>query len=263
MCDICNDRGYILPVGRSGPFRAELCECMKNCKKCDGLGFIFKMKNEYRYTEPCKVCGGVRRVVANLNYAKIPVKFAKATLDNYQAMNNQQKLAVQNIRGFLKMLKREKWSGIALSGPVGIGKTHLIVATAKELIEKKNRRVLFYNMSDLFASLKRAYDGRGDRTASDILDEIIKVDTLILDDLGKGRSDSDWEYNIVEEIISTRYSDGRGLLLVTTNYPITHRVKGAFEETLEDRIGPRAFSRLIEMTREISFTGIDIRRALS
>ena len=90
----------------------------------------------------------------------------------------------------------------------------------------------------------------------------------MIDDLGSHRV-TDWVEDTVTAIINHRYNE-RKALIVTTNLPDPvlgdskvekDAVSGKFnvKDTLADRIGARAHSRIYEMCRVIQVPGRDYR----
>ena len=83
--------------------------------------------------------------------------------------------------------------------------------------------------------------------------------------MGKGRL-TEWEISIIDDIISRRYN-GLRPILGTTNYdwkepsgnPTPSLMSQEFKQTLGDRIGSRAFSRLQETSLPFSISGSDYR----
>ena len=88
---------------------------------------------------------------------------------------------------------------------------------------------------------------------------LIETEVLVIDELGKGRS-SDWELNILDQLISKRYNASK-ITLITTNYVSKEYMKED-QETLEARVGDRIASRLHEMCEFIYIEGQDHRKAL-
>ena len=79
--------------------------------------------------------------------------------------------------------------------------------------------------------------------------------------MGKGKS-SEWEQNILDQLISKRYNSSKKTL-VTTNYVARESLpKGSRNkmEILEDRVGERIASRLYEMCTPLYIEGSDYRK---
>jgi DNA replication protein DnaC len=104
-----------------------------------------------------------------------------------------------------------------------------------------------------------------------VLDPVVKVEVLLLDDLGASKP-SLWALETIGHILNARYNDNR-VTLVTTNYfdadvnprPVTRPSSmrpSAVEDSLGDRIGTRIRSRLYEMCRTIEISAPDYRKEI-
>ena len=88
---------------------------------------------------------------------------------------------------------------------------------------------------------------------------------LAIDEIGKGGKNREFEQGVLDEILSVRYNAGRPTLLAT-NYPrpdTDHwqfKADGQSAENLEQRVGPRIFSRLHELCDLIDVNGPDQRK---
>ena len=93
--------------------------------------------------------------------------------------------------------------------------------------------------------------------------------------MAKGRN-TDWELTILDHFISARYNDDDKVTLVTTNFKDKLDLGAGQEDkgnlraglsnaatryTLEDKIGPRIFSRLMEMCKKVYLQGKDFRQS--
>jgi DNA replication protein DnaC len=146
--------------------------------------------------------------------------------------------------------------GLVLSGPVGVGKTHLAVSTLKGLTER-GYTCLFYEFGSLLKEIQDSYNPNTKTSELTVLRPVLVADVLVLDELGASKP-TDWVRDTMAHIINSRYNDRR-LTIFTTNYP-DERMDGR-EETLEDRIGVRLRSRLFEMCRSVKIKGDDYRRS--
>ena len=127
---------------------------------------------------------------------------------------------------------------------------------------------------DFFELLRDIRHGYGeDISEKDFIDPYVGVKVLVIDELAKGRN-TDWEITILDHFISTRYNDDDKVTWVTTNFsdnlenPLTptgrndkQGLSNAYSRfTLEEKIGARIHSRLMEMCKKINLEGKDYRR---
>lgn len=262
-CDDCHWSGFYI-TEKDNYARAELCACTDSCIECGGSGTrMSKNKNGYTYLSPCPVCGVMRRNVKLYNLAGIPAKYSHvlqvdAGLDP-RKINKSLQMALKYAKDeFVKKYPTKK--GFLLMGPSGLGKTHLAIGTISELTLYNGIRCLFKDFFYLLSELKQAYsDGIAE---NDVIMPLIETEVLVIDELGKGRS-SDWELNILDQLISKRYNASKQTL-VTTNYvsyDIAREI-GEEREILEERVGQRIASRLYEMCEFMYLQGKDYRKEI-
>ena len=113
---------------------------------------------------------------------------------------------------------------------------------------------MFTDFFFLLADLRKAYsEGIPE---NEIIGPLITAEILVIDEMGKGKS-SEWEQNILDQLISKRYNSSKKTL-VTTNYVAREslpRRSAARTEILEDRVGERIASRLYEMCTPLFIKG--------
>ena len=265
----CQGTGYVVQaVG--GLARAARCECVLRCPLCVGSNLLAVDG----VSRPCKQ-PSPGAVIARLNRASIPARFAQATLGNFSNLNGDMKKHLKTLCAWLKEFKPASSRGLVLSGPVGLGKTHLLIALTKELIAK-GISVKFVDFFQLLSILRDGF--ASDRSELSTLEPLIAVDVLAIDEIGKGRN-SEWEKNILDQLIMGRYNRNR-TVIASTNYRLTapKTVKrGSFNvplDTEEDSqrppeysgkelralVGDRTYSRLVEITDFYELHGEDFRQ---
>lgn len=164
------------------------------------------------------------------------------TLDNYTADNSTNEQALNFMKRMLRdYLKFEK-GNVILSGPPGIGKSHLSIGLAKALNEQSKecenpKSVIFISTSALFNKIEESFNGRGEFTESYAVDMLSKVDFLFLDDLGKESSMStnlkeanEWRQRVLFKIL-----DSRQTTFFNTNLS-SNDIKKIYNQALADRI---------------------------
>jgi len=160
--------------------------------------------------------------------------------------------------------------GLLLMGQSGVGKTHLAVATLKELI-RRGHAGLFCDYRELLKEIQASYNPASESTEMGILEPIRTVELLVLDDLGASKP-SAWVLDIIGLVLNARYNERR-MTILTTNYfdeddgadpgvkfPSGEQRKKIKDDSLADRIGARMRSRLFEMCRTVEVDAPDFRR---
>lgn len=260
-CRECSGRGYLISPENGQYARAEICDCVSECSECGGSGTVF-LENErgYRYLERCGFCGVTRLKVRRYNNAKIPSKFVDVLRSDDidpREPDQSQYAAMSYVKSFVDKYPKEK--GFLLMGGPGVGKTRLAVGAIAELTLQKAVECVFTDFFFLLADLRKAYsEGIPE---NEIIGPLITAEILVIDEMGKGKS-SEWEQNILDQLISKRYNSSKKTL-VTTNYVAREslpRRSAAKTEILEDRVGERIASRLYEMCTPLFIKGSDYRK---
>jgi DNA replication protein DnaC len=274
-CSTCDRQRYLLEPKRDR-IRARRCpSCFETCPRCAGEKYEYVTNDQgYTFAKECPVCTPLDDRIELLNAANLPAKYHSRdkSLDafSYQTQSGKQ---IGNLFKVLQKLMR--WSdeykpgerGFVLHGPVGTGKTHLMVAVLRRLILNSGVPSRFIEFTHLLSEIKQQFDaGKGE---SEIMAPLAEIEVLAIDELGKGRN-TPWQLSIIDEIISKRYN--RGLTtLFTTNYPLQEPQLDAnasdaaltrqmTQETLLERIDERIFSRLHEMVDFIEIDAPDYRK---
>jgi DNA replication protein DnaC len=142
--------------------------------------------------------------------------------------------------------------GLWLMGDVGTGKTTLAMLVSKAAVEA-GRTVAIYSLPRLLSRIRRTYDAEaGEQSYLEFFERLTEVDLLHIDDLGAEKR-SDWVLEQLYAIVNERYETQRSVV-VTTNLA---------QEALEEQIGPRTVSRLVEICGDpLPLFGDDMRYAV-
>lgn len=231
-CARCAGTGRVEVTGADGSIRIGRCRCQKVVVAC-----------------------------ALWNAAEVPARHAHCTLDTFKSELPGASPGLTLARHWLKAYDPKKETrGLVLEGEPGRGKTHLLCGILRELVFRHHVEVRFVEFSHLLSTMKESFDKRGGDPVR--LTLLARVPILAIDELGKGRK-TDWELQIIDEIVSRSYNQ-RNVLLGTTNFPpAPTRTTGTLAqpgvESLEDRLGERVFSRLREMVTFAPVKGEDFR----
>lgn len=157
--------------------------------------------------------------------------FDKDTVENevIQAYNK----AIRYSRDFEK-IRNERVNSIALLGNSGIGKTHLLMAIANNLLAR-GVEVIYFPWVE---GMENLLDFKGDRKPT--IERMQQCEVLFLDDLFKGRDNpTSFQFETAWGILNYRYLNNKPILVSS-------------ERSISDLLGiDEAFgSRIAEMTRK-------------
>lgn len=173
------------------------------------------------------------------NIANIAPRFRDKTFGNYS-------IEPDNKHAHLAAFQFNPYKGdtLVLMGKCGVGKTHLAAAIANTWLKKVD--VLFVCVPEMLHSLRENFSkNKTDNVGIQIL-KTVKL--LVLDDIGAEKS-SDWVREIIFLIINYRY-EHKLSTVITTNHTM---------QELDEKLGIRIVSRIMEMSRQIKIDAEDWR----
>jgi DNA replication protein DnaC len=229
--------GDVVPLRRRGGGEpAGACPLAK----CDGTGWV---ESEGGAVEPCE-CRSIGRTRSRARglATTIPARFRGVSLErpplSDMARQPETRAVVAHVVDYVDHLddRLADGAGLWLSGDVGTGKTTLAMLVSAAAVDA-GRSVAIYSLPRLLARIRRTYDA--DATEDSYLsffERLTSVDLLHIDDLGAEKR-SDWVLEQLYAIVDERYQSRRAMV-VTTNLD---------EEALEEQIGARTVSRLVEI----------------
>jgi len=260
---------------------------IENCPLCQGTGWKLLPRGDGssgKVATACD-CDMENRAAQIVKRARIPKRYEHCDFESYVTdleggdeykpghllSLKQAKLIAQ---GFARDYPTATDSGLLLMGNSGAGKTHLAVATLKELL-KRGFAGYFCEYGKLLKDIQDSYNRESESTEMSILNPVVNVEVLVIDSLGEIKPSS-WILDIIGYVLNTRYAaasrdlSNRRCTIITTNFTDVAAEKQARmpsgklfvnrEETLADRIGARVRSRLYEMCRTVEVFAPDFRR---
>jgi len=188
----------------------------------------------------------------------IPRKYRGVSLErppiSDMARDPRQAPVYKEVKGYVEEIddRLDEGEGLWLMGDVGTGKTTLAMLVSKAAVEA-GRTVAIYSLPRLLSRIRRTYDAEaGEQSYGEFFERLTQVDLLHIDDLGAEKR-SDWVLEQLYSIVNERYESQRSVV-VTTNLD---------QAALEEQIGPRTVSRLVEICGDpLPLFGDDMRYAV-
>jgi DNA replication protein DnaC len=221
QCQICNDRGYLrydVPVGHPSFGQVYACECRKLEMAHDRIDKL--------------------RRISNLS------AFSGSSFEDFNADVPGTQAAKEAAMDFA-LDPTHRW--LVLSGPVGVGKTHLGVAIAQFAIEQHMMNAYFAAVPDLMDHLRSAFAPGATEGYDERFEEIRNAQLLVLDDLGTENA-TPWAQEKLYQIINHRYIE-RLPTVITTNVDL---------RKIDDRVASRMLDHRLSTHVDIDAT--DYRR---
>lgn len=199
----------------------EKCECGAEAKR------------KYQGQPCCKDCYMEFRMPEFLQRRGIPSIYHQAKIDDFK-------------------IKVPLDESLMITGAVGCGKTHLMVALIREDILDSNiclpMTSLFVKTNDILFQIRNTYNNNSNETEQTLVEKYCNIPNLYLDDIGLSKI-SEWGLAVLYQIVDYRYGENLRTI-VSSNLDMDH---------LNDAIGERIVSRLYGMCTKIKLVGQDRR----
>lgn len=233
-------RGLLVENG----YPADYLDLHYTCSACDDTGYLRTGYCDCFKRELNRIAAESLNRQAQLTLSR----FSDFSLDYYRAGGEQCFATMENVLRFCK----DYAAGFSLSSPsllmlgkTGLGKTHLSLAIAAEVIDA-GYQVVYDSVINLLHKIEREHFGRA--ADENTLGLLLSCDFLIMDDLG-AEFDSGFYVSTVYNVINTRLN--RGLpTIISTN--LRH-------EEVQKKYEERIVSRLFACYTCLQFQGKDIR----
>lgn len=213
--------------------RCPICENLKNRQLTESQ-FVEKKRSEMKRRKRMEKEG-------------IEPEYFSASLDNYIPHNDSQRKAKEAC----VKLRDGELKKVVLTGPNGIGKTHLASALAIEL----DGAVI--TTSKLNAMISEGYT-QG-LTAIETLENVLLHRFICLDEIGRTKG-SDTELNWLSYLVDKAHVRGIKLMLIS-NLPLARSVPANKQANCLERFLPNdVISRLCQYSEFVEMEGDDYRR---
>ena len=224
------------------------------CAKCHDTGYV-ELSNR------TVVCDCLKQLMSDIACqqlsANLPLE--SSTFDSFQLGYYSEQPNADGKSPFSRMSKiydyclryADQFSltsrSILMRGATGLGKTHLSLAIANEVI-KNGMSVLYVSAPDILSKLEREHFSYQYHEQEDTFRELMKCDLLILDDLGTEFS-TPFTVSAVYNVFNSRILSGKPMI-ISTNLTMTE---------LLTTYSQRFVSRIIGSCDILEFIGDDIR----
>ncbi|HWM63227.1 MAG TPA: ATP-binding protein [Solirubrobacterales bacterium] len=229
-------------IPRSEPFAQRACPL----GVCDGSGWILGPEDVAR---PCecreqRLKRGRVRGIASV----IPPRYRGVSFERPPVSDMSRDMTSRHVVGAVQAYVDDldgnlgTGKGLWLMGNTGTGKTTLGMLIAKAALAA-GKTVAVYFTPKLLTQIRQTYQATESEDAYEaFFRRLTSVDLLYIDDLGSERH-TDWVVEQLYALVNERYENQRSML-------VTSNAKQDVDEgrrQLEDQIGPRTVSRLVEI----------------
>jgi DNA replication protein DnaC len=252
-CDTCGGMGYVVPevpVGHPLFGKAVLCP-----------------------SKTCPAAGPIRQVrIQNLfQTAGIPSGYAQFTLEGFlEGLDDEQKagkllaltamkryirdggwLNLQEVKAALGLEMKANdgisKNSVVITGPYGTGKTALMVAVAKKLLDL-GFSVIYIRLDDMFREVMNRYSSNTDTDAETALMEFKKATLLIIDEADV-EDRTPHKKAMFENVVRYRYANKLPILMTT------NQGKAEFRDNWNERTQ----QALLDMAHWLRMDGSNLR----
>jgi len=208
------------------------------CQMCLDTGMKVIIEGNREMAIPCE-CQRQKAIDRMITRSGLTNELRKKNFTGYAASKETAEMretAWKYVKDF-DQIRNECPNGMALTGTVGVGKTHLLAAIANNLLAKKIP-VLYVNTPDFMAELLASQFSQDRSELDKKITMAASVAVAIFDDLAKEKV-SEWGQTQYYRIINARYQD---------NLPTLFSSNCDWDQ-LGDKLGDAVMSRLYAMTR--------------
>lgn len=175
-------------------------------------------------------------------FSLFPDELIGKNLENFSTDNQSADQGLNFSKRMLRDYVKGETGNVIITGPPGVGKSHLSIALASSLNNKFKdlgtpKSIIFVSVTRLFSEIENSFGGKGDFIESYAVEMLSNVDYLFLDDLGKESSMSDtlkqaneWRQRVLFKIL-----DNRQTTFINTNLS-SSEIKKIYNSALADRI---------------------------
>jgi DNA replication protein DnaC len=188
-----------------------------HCNVCQDQGYIYKVDGLYEIAIKCK-CQTLKEAKQRLEKSGLGELLETKSLDNYETTTAYQKHIKEIATKYIEEYKNGNRYSLALLGQSGVGKTHIMSAVSRELLDA-GVEVKYHIADDIIQRLQsNKYDEQNYQLE---FGKIVKAEILYIDDLFKSSITNYYkqenikiaDLKVIFEIINYRYNKKMPILL--------------------------------------------------
>ncbi|WP_165493315.1 ATP-binding protein [Acinetobacter sp. ANC 4216] len=185
-----------------------LFKCKWICNKC----ISESLKNASKQHEEILLKNLLSRKISN---AQIPLDLKNKDLNNFLINDEEdEKIVVLSKRYMEQIVEKKTHLNLIITGPTGVGKSHIAVGILKYCYELNYfRNSICYSTSFGLASKVIATWKNPDLNEEDVLKEYTEIDLLVIDDLGY--DDMGKKAEIINKIIYRRHENQKSTIITS------------------------------------------------
>ena len=235
-----------------------------NCKNCHGL---YECKNKIRgytnypqkynnhlmfSTEACYFkLQEFKKIKASINATK---ELETSSLKTIDTTDKNRYILIKWVTNFIKEYDYGKnMKGLYLHGNFGCGKTYILSACFNEM-QKRGFTTKIVYLPDLLRTIKGDFEAM-----NDIMDELCRVDLLLIDDIGAEKV-TDWGRDeILGTILQSRMNEHKTTFF-TSNFTIRELEEHLSNKGIDKVKANRIIERIKQLTLDMEMLGANMRK---
>ena len=235
-----------------------------NCKNCHGL---YECKNKIRgytnypqkynnhlmfSTEACYFkLQEFKKIKASINATK---ELETSSLKTIDTRYKNRYILIKWVTNFIKEYDYGKnMKGLYLHGNFGCGKTYILSACFNEM-QKRGFKTKIVYLPDLLRTIKGDFEAM-----NDIMDELCRVDLLLIDDIGAEKV-TDWGRDeILGTILQSRMNEHKTTFF-TSNFTIKELEEHLSNKGIDKVKANRIIERIKQLTLDMEMLGANMRQ---
>lgn len=235
-----------------------------NCKNCHGL---YECKNKIRgytnypqkynnhlmfSTEACYFkLQEFKKIKESINATK---ELETSSLKTIDTTDKNRYILIKWVTNFIKEYDYGKnMKGLYLHGNFGCGKTYILSACFNEM-QKRGFKTKIVYLPDLLRTIKGDFEAM-----NDIMDELCRVDLLLIDDIGAEKV-TDWGRDeILGTILQSRMNEHKTTFF-TSNFTIRELEEHLSNKGIDKVKANRIIERIKQLTLDMEMLGANMRK---